>query len=298
MKKKSVIGLILASLSGLFFVAIFLRPPPIRFHKVTQRGVLEPLPATSIPRHKSEVTIDLIDGARVIQSNGIPNHKTGEFPNAGNPNRISPQTHKYRVPSNPEVADRITPVRGEFGVAVNGVPFDPGAGEFYAGARGWQYEPLSGAIALGIDVSHAHVQPTGKYHYHGLPTGLLDTVELSAERHSPLIGWAADGFPIYAVYGYSDPGDAQSQVKAMKSSYRLKNGNRPGGHAPGGVYDGTFVRDYEYVAESGDLDECNGRVTRTPEFPGGTYAYFMTEDWPVIPRHWRGTPSQDFQRGP
>ena len=134
------------------FVAIFLRPPPIRFHKVTQRGVLEPLPATSIPRHKSEVTIDLIDGARVIQSNGIPNHKTGEFPNAGNPNRISPQTHKYRVPSKPEVADGITPMRGEFGVAVNGVPFDPGAGEFYAGARGWQYEPYP-VRSLGIDVS-------------------------------------------------------------------------------------------------------------------------------------------------
>ena len=64
----------------------------------------------------------------------------------------------------------------------------------------------------------------------------------------------------------------------------------------GGKYDGTFVADYEFVKDLGDLDECNGRSCVTPEFPGGTYAYFLTEAWPVIPRNYRGTPSADFQR--
>lgn len=189
-------------------------------------------------------------------------------------------------------------MRGEFGVAINGIPFDPGAGEFYDGEPGWQYEPLSGAIDLGIDVSHAHVQPNGKYHYHGLPTGLLDNAKRDANQHSPLIGWAADGFPIYAVYGYSDPQDRSSSVQALTSSHQLKKGQRPGGDAPNGSYDGTFVRDYEYVEGSGDLDQCNGRSTVTPEFPEGTYAYFMTEQWPVVPRYYRGTPSPDFMPGP
>lgn len=288
-------------LVGVLFavVAVAQQAPRPRLHSVTSKGVLKPMPATSSPRVPSRVTIEIVGNQRVIRSNGIPNHKTGTFPNAGNPNRISIQSHEYRVPARPRVADTITPMVGaEFGVAINGVPFDPGAGEFYNGEFGWQYEPLSGAIALGIDHSHAHVQPTGKYHYHGLPTSLLESVTLQAGRHSPLIGWAADGFPIYAVYGLSDPVDERSPIRRLRSSYRLKTGQRPGGRAPGGLYDGTFVRDYEYVAGSGDLDECNGRWTVTPEFPKGTYAYFLTEQWPVIPRYWRGTPSSDFRLGP
>jgi hypothetical protein len=86
-------------------------------------------------------------------------------------------------------------------------------------------------------------------------------------------------------------------VKKLASSYRLKEGLRPGGREPEGPYDGTFVADYEYVAGSGDLDECNGRQTVTPEFPEGIYAYFLTANWPVIPRRFRGTPSADFDHG-
>ena len=96
--------------------------------------------------------------------------------------------------------------------------------------------------------------------------------------------------------------DADSEVKILKSSYRVKSGNRPGGargdrNNPGGKYDGTFIGDYEFVEGHGDLDECNGRFTITPEFPKGTYAYFLTEDWPVIPRLFRGTPHQSFAKG-
>ena len=78
-------------------------------------------------------------------------------------------------------------------------------------------------------------------------------------------------------------------VSELTSSYQLKEGARPNGaDGPGGTYDGTFVQDYEYVAGSGDLDECNGRITVTPDFPDGTYAYFLTDDWPVIPRCVKG----------
>lgn len=266
-------------------------------HRVTQKGELNRRAATTEPPTKNQVSIEIVGDERVIKSNGIPNHMTGKFPNRGNPNIIAEQPNEFRIPANPEIADRPTSIRHTVGIAINGVPFEPGAGEFYNGAMGWQYEPLSGAIDLGIDVSHAHVQPTGKYHYHGLPTGLLDTVKLSSDKHSPLIGWAVDGFPMYAVYGYSDSKDPKSSVQKMNSSYRLKKGQRPGGNAPDGEYDGTFVADYEYVAGSGDLDECNGRFTITPEFPDGTYAYFLTEQWPVIPRMVRGTPSRDVGHG-
>jgi hypothetical protein len=135
------------------------------------------------------------------------------------------------------------------------------------------------------------VQPNGGYHYHGLPRPLLKSLDLKAGSHSPLVGWAADGFPVYALYGYADPKKAESAVIELKSSFRLKDGDRPGGdRAPGGKFDGTFVQDYEFVEGIGDLDECNGRFCVTPEFTNGTYAYFLTNDWPVIPRSFRATP--------
>ncbi|MFN7138259.1 MAG: YHYH protein [Limisphaerales bacterium] len=83
-------------------------------------------------------------------------------------------------------------------------------------------------------------------------------------------------------------------LKNLKSSYQLKRSERPNG--PGGKHDGTFVQDYEYVAGSGDLDECNGRFGVTPEFPEGTYYYVLTEDFPFIPRKFKGTPDSSFMR--
>jgi hypothetical protein len=120
---------------------------------------------------------------------------------------------------------------------------------------------------------------------------ILKQLGWSKSKHSPQIGWAADGFPLYAVYGYADADNAEGKIVELKSSNRLKRGTRPAGaQNPGGKYDGTFIQDYEYVAGAGDLDECNGRFCKTPEYPDGTYAYFLTNEWPVIPRAFRGTP--------
>ncbi len=251
-----------------------------------------------------DVTIGIEGDLRVVAGNGIPGHPVGQFPNRANPNAIQPQIYAYRMPANPELAATVTRLgMHNFGIAVNGVPFDPLAAEWYLGVRGspWQYVVMSGALALGLDANYAHVQPTGAYHYHLLPSDLLDDLGLSDQSHSPLVGWAADGFPIYALYGFGDPEDAGSAITEMSSGYRLRAGNRPSGNdQPGGYFDGTFIADYEFVGGSGSLDECNGRVTVTPEFPGGTYAYFLTQQWPVVPRCYRGTPDASFtrERGP
>lgn len=85
-----------------------------------------------------------------------------------------------------------------------------------------------------------------------------------------------------------------SALKRALPSYRLKAGARPDG--PGGAHDGTFGKDWAYVAGSGDLDECNGRMGKTPEFPAGTYYYVLTDDYPFVPRLWRGTPDSSFSR--
>ncbi len=298
------LGLVVLTIVSAAAIAQRGRPglPFARRHTATQSDGLRLVPSDQAPPRGAEVSIEIVGSSRVIRSNGLPNHHTGAFPNRGNPHRIAEQSYAYRVPANPRPADRVTRLGMQnFGVAVNGVPFDPGAAEWYRRDRrgGWRYEALSGAVSLGIDHNHAHVQPTGAYHYHGLPTGLLEELGVRPGEHSPIVGWAADGFPIYALYGYADPDDAASGVAELSSSYRLRDERRPTGRGnPGGQPDGTFLSDYEFQSGLGDLDRCNGRHCVTPDYPEGTYAYFLTNDWPVVPRYFRGTPSEDFRRGP
>lgn len=247
----------------------------------------------------NHVTIQVEDGMRLIWSNGMPDHDTGSFPSRRNPNAITAQSYTFRMPAEPKVAEKTTPLgMHPFGVAVNGVVFDPGAAEWWRGdfSSGWQYEPLSGAIDLGIDDSNAHVQPNGAYHYHGMPTRLLAKLT-GGKSKLVLIGWAADGFPIYGPWDRKNPSDPSGELIKLRSSYRLKKGNRPDG--PGGFYDGSFVADYQFVPGAGDLDECNGRFGPTPEFPSGIYHYYVTDAFPFIPRIFKGTPDPSFfRKGP
>lgn len=244
----------------------------------------------------TEVVVTVRNGVRRIRANGLPNHGTGRFPNAHNPNTISAQSYDFSLPVRPERADVFTPydLPQPFGIAVNGVLFDPLANEFWRGDRasGWQYDALGGGIDLGLDTSNAHVQPTGAYHYHGVPTGLASS--LPSRRHGPLVGWAGDGFPIYLARGYRKATDPSSGVVALTPSYALRRGTRAGG--PGGDYDGTYVQDWRFVRGRGDLDKANGRYGVTPEYPKGTYYYVLTDAFPMIPRRFAGTLAPSFAR--
>jgi hypothetical protein len=250
---------------------------------------------TTNQTYKNEVHIEERDGFRYITSNGIPDHETGQFPGPGNPSRISPQHHNFRVTLTPKVADKITllPI-GKFGIALNGIPFDPSTAEWWDNDpnSGWHQAARAGTNDLGLDYSNAHVQPNGAYHYHGLPYGWLNKLPNANQPQVVLTGWAADGFPIYSLYGYADAKDASSNIVELHSSYRLKQGTRPNG--PGGVYDGTYEEDYAYVAGAGDLDECTGRFGVTPEFPNGTDYYVLTKEYPYVPHAFRGTPDSSF----
>jgi hypothetical protein len=279
-------------------------PPRLREHTATEAREWQPLPANETLPYESRPEFQRTEGELKVQANAIPQHKVGQFPNRRNPHTISQQRLAFNLPLNPVPLKEPVPLHNEsgrgapntpFGIAANGVLFDPGTAEFYRGDRqaDWNYEALSGSVILGLDVHHAHVQPNGSYHYHGLPTGLLERLQVRPGTHSPLIGFAMDGFPIYALYGHRDPRDPNSPIVKLRSSWQLKRGTRPGGgQAPGGKYDGTFSKDYEYLQGSGDLDQCNGRFTITREFPKGSYVYFLTEEWPVIPRYFRAKPLQ------
>ena len=103
------------------------------------------------------------------------------------------------------------------------------------------------------------------------PTGTEPTTKV----HSKILGFAYDGNPIYGPFAHENPLDSQSPIVRMTSSYSIR-GSRPGGPALSKYPLGTFTNDYAYVHKSGSLDENNGRFCITPDFPEGTYAYFIT----------------------
>jgi hypothetical protein len=108
------------------------------------------------------------------------------------------------------------------------------------------------------------------------------------DGHSKVIGYAFDGYPIYGPYGYSNPTDRTSRIRRMESGYDVKSNDN---HRPlkwkfdaeivanGTTYvlgSGAFIEDFFYNKRKGDLDEHNGRFCVTPDYPEGTYAYFIT----------------------
>lgn len=250
---------------------------------------------------------------RVLSGNGIPNHAVGTFPNAANPNSISAQNVNQSFSITPSVISQTGAAIGGGAnapaYALNSVTFDPatagtctdaGACTMAAGSGNWNIEALGhDTFDFGADMNHAHVQPDGTYHYHGMPENLM--TKLSQGEAMTLVGWAVDGFPVYARYGYTDTNDASSAIKILSSSWRLKTTADPGrpttitsiqgpdqSSVGNTIAMGAFTQDYEFVEGLGDLDQCNGRTGVTPEFPNGIYFYVVTDTFPYFPRCLKG----------
>ena len=104
----------------------------------------------------------------------------------------------------------------------------------------------------------------------------VNGIESDSNYHSPILGFAYDGNPIYGPYAYSTK--TGGFITQMLSGYSLNIQNsRPSTS----IYpEGFFVEDYVYKNSSSDsvLDENNGRFCITPDYPNGTYAYFTTID--------------------
>ena len=231
-----------------------------------------------------------------VVAEGLASYTMGPFP--GNPNVPSAQDYVFKIPRQPVPATNHTaePVVGPFGVAVNGVAL-------YGKGDSRSYDPMSNSNSpMGAGIWNAdawvsegstmdangngHPQQQGGYHYHANPIALYSD---PSTGHSPIIGWAMDGYPIYGPFGYSSPMDTNSAVVRLDNGYELRNittrttlpdgstSAPPGPNVSATFPLGTYWEDYEYTG-NGDLDEFNGRDCRTPEYPDGTYAYFLSTD--------------------
>lgn len=251
---------------------------------------------------------------------GIPAYVVGPYLD-GNTNQAGNQNAIFKFPLNP-VQNTGTPVAtslGNIGVFVNGiamfnssdaVSWKNSTGAFAGGPLGgtgdgvWNRDAIKYERA-GFDCSKGHPAGTN-YHHHQNPSAFdLDLVvtstvcslydadglyAINASAHSPLIGFAYDGFPVYGAYGYLNTNGTGGIVR-MKSSYALRNitvrntyytgTSVTAGPNVSTTYPlGSFKEDYEYIAPIGPdyLDEHNGRFCVTPEYPAGIYCYFATVD--------------------
>ena len=252
-----------------------------------------------------------------VTTEGVPSYPTGPFLD-GNPSQAQAQGAIYKIPLNPQPnnGNPTSTTMGTIGIFINGtslydyrdgVAWNPSTNALCGGPGNppcpggpaalmdWNRDAIPAEMD-GFDCSKGH-PAMGQYHHHQNPSAfdldlnvvssicnLYDAEGLYAidpSAHSPLIGYAYDGYPIYGAYGYANQ-DGSGGIVRIKSSYQLQNlSSRTNGPAINTTYFlGYFREDYEYVSQSGEdfLDEHNGRVCVTPEYPNGTYAYFCTVD--------------------
>ncbi len=262
-----------------------------------------------------------------VTTSGIPAYPTGPFLD-NNPSQASNQSAIFKFPLSP-TKNNGTPnntIGGNIGVFINGVAlFDyrdgvawntstnslcggPGRTPCPGGpmtTQAWNRDAVL-AEKPGFDCSKGH-PANGNYHHHQNPSAfkldlnVISTVcnlydadglyTIDSTKHSPLIGFAYDGFPIYGAYGFKNT-DGTGSITRIKSGYQLRNISTRTLHANGtDVSDGPvisatyplgyFREDYEFITHTNEadyLDEHNGRFCVTPEYPNGTYAYFATVD--------------------
>jgi hypothetical protein len=190
---------------------------------------------------------------------------------------------------------------GAIGVSANGVIlFNSSAGLERNPPQGFNYIAAgdSAYISFGEDLCGGNPDDSGQYHYddgnfiscwnqinsirtyndyYGSSQYNNDYLR-HPDGHSKVLGISFDGFPIYGPYSYDEPWNNRSEVRTMVSSYRLKTIIPVGRPTYQSIPNGSFIQDWEYLVNLGDLDSHNGRFCRTPEYPNGTYAYFITVD--------------------
>jgi hypothetical protein len=255
-----------------------------------------------------------------VRTNGVPSYITGPFLD-GNPSFTTAQKAIFKFTLNP-IKNTGTPSNttgGNIGLFINGVAlFDYRDGVSWSNANNaLKGGPLGGvgdnvwnrdavvAERKGFDCAKGH-PAMGNYHHHQNPSAFnldLNVVSticnlynadglyvIDSTKHSPLIGFSADGFPIYGAYAYRNA-DGSGGIVRMKSAYKFRNistrttysngSSVTAGPAVSSTYPlGYFREDYEYVVGSSNdvLDQHNGRFCKTPEYPNGIYCYFATID--------------------
>lgn len=158
--------------------------------------------------------------------------------------------------------------------------------KFLASVKKWTVDQCfkhKNTIKEGIIIPSKNVKNSLQY-VNIIPSDeLRSTLKDDKTNLSPIIGWAYDGNPIIGPYI-----EATNQIIEIRSSYSINPINsilsddlkRP----PLSIFpNGYFIDDYEYIETKSELDENNGKfIENREEFPNGTYAYFVTSEYPYV----------------
>lgn len=219
----------------------------------------------------------------------IPGYDIGPWPT--NPNVPTNQNFVYKITRFPveNTGTLIKTPLGHIGVWSNGVSIFNAMDAFSYNNLGIWNQNAVVVEGISFDECLGHPAPNGEYHHHLNPTCLYDDQDSTV--HSPIIGYAFDGFPVYGAFGYKNA-DGTGGITKMRTSFHerpitertsLPDGTALSvaqyGPAVSGTYPlGYYLEDFEYIPGSGDLDAHNGRFCITPDYPDGIYAYFVTLD--------------------
>ncbi len=210
-------------------------------------------------------------------------------------------TNVFKIPRTQTVATTSTRTylrdEGAVGVLIDGsVILSPCDGKSYNSAGVW-HQLAYKFEGNDFDSTYGHSTPQGQYHHHVAVNESTMNSLTDSSTHSPLIGYAFDGYPVYGPYGYTNT-DGTGAIKRMTTSWKVRNitsrttlpdgstasSSGPAiGNPPSGQPLGKYFEDYEYSSGYGDLDQYNGRFCVTPEYPSGTYCYFTTLDSSLNP---------------
>lgn len=209
-----------------------------------------------------------------VKSSSVPNY----YLDGQSMNDATDQDAVWIIPRTPVVDATPGGVPGgQTGLMLDGsVCFHPGDAQSYNNANVWNRLAYY-FEGPDMDNYNGHSTPNDHiYHHHFDNLALNNT---GSAVHSPIVGYAWDGYPIYGSYAYANT-NGTGAITRMRTSYqKYTYTTRTNGPNVGGQYPiGCFIEDWEYVSGLGDLDEHNGRFAITPEYPSGTYAYYTTID--------------------
>ncbi len=226
-----------------------------------------------------------------VSATGIPTYAIGPWPS--NPNTPSNQNILARFPRVPQAqtGTHTNTGLGAIGLWIDGVEiFNAKDARSYQNKGFWNQNAVV-VEGPSFDSAGGHPAPGGAYHHHQTPIGLRLALGDSGVKHSPILGFAFDGFPIYGPFGFANTNGTGGVVR-MNTSYRVRSISTRSTLPSGTVLSapnygpavsttyplGYYIEDFEYVAGLGHLDQYNGRFCVTPDYPAGTYAYFTTID--------------------
>ena len=239
----------------------------------------------NIPSNVQQVQYS--DNNVYISATCIPGYDIGPW--AGNPNTPANQNFVFKITRHPleNTGNDVVAGLGHIGVWTNGVSiFNPKDAMSYNNQNVWHQNAIV-VEGPSFDDCLGHPAPNGEYHHHLNPTCLYN--DSITDVHSPIIGFAFDGFPVYGAFGYTNT-DGTGGIKRMESSYQDRNisarttlpdgsvAGFPGPDVSASYPLGYYIEDFEYLPGYGDLDEHNGRFCITPDYPEGIYCYFVTLD--------------------